>query len=175
LPINVGNTGQRNAQGQFTVTPGTPTFAGDAGDIVTRVAQGVGGLLDVAQRYQRIMGKPLEMPMTELIRRADSAGMNPTDFAEREFRLSQMERQQHEEAIRTEERQKVAREFSEKYGPNPDVHQPRGTGGAGMAQVRKDMLEGKVKDPTRMTQEERRQQALSAIHRHVEERQQRDA
>lgn len=164
----------RNAQGQF-VTPGSPTFANDPNELVNRVAQGVGGLLDVAQRYQRVMGRPLEMPMTELIRRADSAGMNLTDFAEREFKLSQMERQQYEDRIRTEERTKVAREYGEKFGQNPDVAMPRGTSGAGMAQVRKDMLEGKVKDPTRMSPEERRQQTLAAIHRHVEERQQRDA
>jgi hypothetical protein len=44
-----------------------------------------------------------------------------------------------------------------------------------MASIRKDIAEGKLKDPTRMSPQERRTQALNAIHRHVEERQQRDA
>ena len=77
--------------------------------------------MDVAARYQRVMGKPLDIPMTELIRRADSAGMSPTDFAEREFKLGAMESKQYEDTIRREEREKVAREYGEKYGSNPDV------------------------------------------------------
>ena len=96
----------RDTSGRF-VTPGTPTFAGDPNDIVTRVASGIGGILDVSHRYQTLYGKPLPMNPSELIKGADAAGISPSEYAERQFKFSQREREIHDDQVRQDERARV--------------------------------------------------------------------
>ena len=154
------------------MTPGTPTFSGDAGDIVNRVAQGVGSILDISHRYQQLYGSPLPVNPSALIAEADRMGINPSELAERKFSFSKKEEEIKINRIRDEERAKIAKEYSERFGPNPDVQQPRGA--SKFADIRRAVQEGKRADPTRLSPEQRHQQALNAIHRAVEERSERE-
>lgn len=166
-------TPARTPPGQVAATPGTPQFS-DSSEFVSRASQGLAAIADADWKHRQLYGSPLPISPSELVRQADAQGVDPLTFADRKFNFTKREQEMTIQKIRDEERAKVAKEFGEKFGPNPDVAQPRGTSGAGMAQVRRDMLDGKVKDPTRMSPEERRAQTLAAIHRAVEEREQRD-
>jgi hypothetical protein len=177
LPINISQ--QRNSGGQYMPTPGTPVFS-NPDEFIGRAAQGFNQILDITHRHQQLYGKPMGIQPSALIAEADRLGISPSELAERKFSFSkregeiQVQRQKEaEERIRQDERQKMLGRYSDSSGLNANPVQ--GANGGGMASVRKDMLEGKLKDPTRMSPQERHQQALNSIHRHIEERQQRDA
>jgi len=168
----------RSSGGQFQ-TPGTPVFS-NPDEFIGRAAQGFNQILDITHRHQQLYGKPMGIQPSALIAEADRLGISPSELAERKFSFSkregeiQVQRQKEaEERIRQDERQKMLGRYSDSSGLNANPVQ--GANGGGMASVRKDMLEGKLKDPTRMSPQERHQQALNSIHRHIEERQQRDA
>lgn len=171
--ITDSSSQSRNSAGQY-VTPGTPSFSNvDANDLVSRVATGIGTVLDVSHRYQQIYGKPLPVNPSVLISEADSLGISPAELAERKFQLTKKEQEQQIQKIRDEERAKVAKEYGEKFGPNPDIAVPRGS--SGFSDIQRAVKTGERKDPLKLDAAGRRQQALQAIHRAVEERQQRDA
>jgi hypothetical protein len=95
------------------------------------------------------------------------------EAAERKFKFAAKEQELRDNRIREEVESKVRREFAEKAGSNPDLRQPSGS--AKYADTRRAVEKGELRDPLRLTQAERRQQALNSIHKHIEERQQRDA
>lgn len=168
-PINVGQT--RNARGEY-VTPGTPTF-GDANDFVARASTGLAQLADVDWKHRNLFNAPLPISPSELVRQADAAGLSPAEFAERKFGFSKKEQEERDNRIRQEARAQADKEWSERTGQNPDVHRPSGS--ARMSDVRRAVERGERPDPTRLTPEQRRAEALKNIHRAVEEREQRDA
>jgi len=169
LPIN---TGQSRAQGGQVQTPGTPTFV-DPNEIVSRAGQGLTQLADIEWKHRNVFGKPMNIAPSQLIAEADRQGISLTEAAERKFGFSKKEQEARDEGIRKDERSKMIGRYTDSNGliANP----VQSSNGGGMASIRKDIAEGKLKDPTRMSPQERRTQALNAIHRHVEERQQRDA
>jgi len=130
-------------------------------------------LSDADWKHKQLYGQPLPIPPSQLIAEADRLGISPMEAAERKFKFSAKEQELRESRIRQEVETKVRREFAEKAGSNPDFRQPSGS--AKYAETRRAVEKGEMKDPLRLTQPERRAQALAAIHKHVEERQQRDA
>jgi hypothetical protein len=171
------NNGQsRNSAGQYQ-TPGTPTLI-DPNEFIGRAAQGFNQILDISHRHQLLYGKPMEIAPSALISEADRLGISPAEMAERKFSFSkreaelQTQRAKQEEArIREDERSKVLSQYSDSTSGFADPL--RGANG-GMSAIRKAQERGEVKDPTRLSPQERRQQALASIHKAVEERQQRD-
>ncbi|MFZ0742970.1 MAG: hypothetical protein WAM85_01110 [Terracidiphilus sp.] len=168
LPINTGQS--RNSTGQYA-TPGTPTF--DPNDVVSRASQGLAAIADADWKHRQLYGQPLPISPSELVRQADAQGISPMDYASRQFKFQQKEQEIHDSKIRAEVEEKVRREFSERNGANPDVAQPRGS--SRFADVQRAMKAGELKDPLTLSPEQRRAQALASIHRHVEERERRDA
>jgi hypothetical protein len=154
-------------------TPGTPTFSGDPNDFVGRVSQGLSQLSDADWKHKQLYGQPLPIAPSELIKEADRLGISPMEAAERKFKFAAKEQELRDNRIREEVESKVRREFAEKAGSNPDLRQPSGS--AKYADTRRAVEKGELRDPLRLTQAERRQQALNSIHKHIEERQQRDA
>jgi hypothetical protein len=95
------------------------------------------------------------------------------EAAERKFKFSAKQQELRDQQIRSETETKIRKEFAEKAGSNPDLRQPSGS--AKYAESRRAVEKGELRDPLRLTQAERRQQALNSIHKAVEERQLRDA
>ena len=161
-----------NGTGRFT-TPGTPAFSGDANDIVSRVATGVGSILDITHKYQQLYGTTLPVNPSALIAEADRAGISPMEYANRQFKFAEKERQQYEDQIRRDERTKADKEWSERTGANPDVRQPNGA--AGMTAIRKATESGQRQSPLGKSLEDRRAMTRAAVHRDLAERETRDA
>ncbi len=83
-----------------------------------------------------------------------------------------MEQQRRDDQIRREAEDKVRREFGEKFGNNPDTRVPSGS--AKFADAQRAVKASELKDPTRLSPQERRAQALRSIHKSIEERQERE-
>jgi hypothetical protein len=166
------NFSQPRSSGGQMQTPGTPSFV-DPNEIVSRAGQGLTQLADIEWKHKNIFGKPMNIPPSQLVAEADRQGISLAEAAERKFGFSKREQELRESKIRQEAETKVRKEFAEKGGSNPDLRQPSGS--AQYADTRRAVEKGEMRDPTRMTQAERRQQALNSIHKAVEERQQRDA
>lgn len=162
----------RNAQGEY-VTPGSPTFTGDPNEFVGKVAQGLSQLSDIEFTYRSLYNSPLPILPSEIIGAADRAGVTPMQYADRQWKFSEKKREIHDNQIRQEAETKVRKEFAEKTGSNPDMVRPSGS--AKFADVRRAVERGELKDPLKLDAAGRRKQALEAIHKHIEEREQRDA
>ena len=153
-------------------TPGTPTFSGNPNEFVGKVTQGLSQLSDIEWKYKQLYGKPLPDPPSALIAEADRLGISPSEAAERRYKFSAKQQELRDQQIRSETESKIRREFAEKSGSNPDMRLP--SGNSKYAEVRRAVEQGKLKDPTRMSPQERRAQALNSIHKSLEERKQRD-
>jgi hypothetical protein len=176
-------------------TPGTPTFV-DPNVIISRVGDGMNTISDIAWKYQTLYGgQTLPIAPSELIKQADAVKLSPMEYASRTFKFAEKEAERVQAARKAEidaataiavaakdeshkaELKKIQDEFSakerqrlEQGGSNPDVKMPPGS--AKFADVRRAVAAGERKDPTRMTQQERRQTSLENIHKALEERQQ---
>jgi hypothetical protein len=132
---------------------------------------------------------------TELLRQAEANKYkDPATYANSIFKFSekreeirQAEAKAHDDAIAAAavaakdeshklELKKIQDEFSakerlraEQAGSNPDTKLPPGS--AKFADLQRAQKAGERKDPTRMTQQERRQTTLDNIHKTLEERQ----
>lgn len=153
-------------------TPGTPTFSGDPNEFVSRVSRGLSQLSDVEWKYRKLYNQPLPESPSSLIAEADRLGISPMEAADRKYKFSAKEQELRDSTIRQEVETRIRKEFAEKSGSNPDMRLP--SGNSTYAETRRAIETGKLKDPTRMTPQERRQQALNSIHKSLEEREQRD-
>jgi hypothetical protein len=163
----------RNAGGQFQ-TPGTPQFTGDPSEFVGRVTQGLAQLSDVEYRYKNLYNAPLPIAPSQIIAEADKAGISPMEYANRQWKFPEKERQKYEGEIRKDEREKVQLETNNKFAGSDGRINPMSGNTPGMSVKRAALDAGQLKDPTRISQQERRAQTLAGIHKHIEEREQRD-
>lgn len=167
----------RNAAGQFT-TPGTPQFSGDPLEFVSRAAMGLAQIADVDHRHRSLFNAPMPITPSQLIKEADARGVDPLSYAEQRFgfskkegELQQQRAKEAEERIRQDERQKIMGKYSD--GATGSFN-PMAASGS-MAAIRRATEQGERKDPLKLDAAGRRQQALNAIHKAVEERERRDA
>lgn len=166
----------RNDRGQY-VTPGTPTFSGDANDIVSRASMGLAQIADVDYRHRALFNAPMPITPSQLIKEADARGVDPLSYAEQRFGFSKKETEiaaqrekEKEQAIRDDERRKMTSQYTDSGGSfNPM------TASTSMSAIRRATQAGERKDPLKLDAAGRRKQALESIHRAVEERAQRDA
>ncbi len=120
----------------------------------------------------------MEIQPSALISEADRLGISPAELAERKFSLSkreseiQVQRQKEaEERIRADERSKVMNKYSD--GQSGSIN-PMAANNS-MSAIRRAAQTGERPDPLKLDAAGRRKAALEAIHKSLEERQQRDA
>lgn len=179
-----GEDASRDRQGRFVAgspgaTPGSPTFSSPS-DAMATAARGLAQLADVDWRHRNLYGSPLPISPSELVSQADAVGVDPATFAARKFKFAEREQelerkrqQEHDEKIRRDALAENDRKWAEKMGSNPDSRQSLGTSKFG--EIRRGMAEGKVVDPTKLSDAARRQVTRQAIHREISEREATDA
>jgi hypothetical protein len=174
-------------------TPGTPTFT--INDVRDQLGTSLGTVANIQWEYQTLYGRPMPISPTELLRQSEANKFkDPATYANSIFKFSekreeirQAEAKAHDDAIAAAavaakdeshklELKKITDEFSakerlraEQAGSNPDTKLPPGS--AKFADLQRAQKAGERKDPTRMTQQERRQTTLDNIHKTLEERQ----
>jgi hypothetical protein len=173
-------------------TPGTPTFV-DPQVVISRVGDGMNTINDIMYKHQVLYGKPLPIPPSQLIAQADALKLSPMEYATRTFKFAEREQEQrlaaakaHDDEIAAKavaekdeahkaELKKLQDEFNakeklraEQGGNNPDTKLPPGS--AKFTDLKRAVAQGERPDPTKMSQQERRQLTLNNIHKAVEER-----
>jgi hypothetical protein len=172
-------------------TPGTPTFSEDA--FLKRVDQGVYTIQDIGWKYQQLYGTPIPISPSELISKADAIKLSPMEYAARTFKFAEKEEEHRQAAARKHDQEVAAKAIAEKEaahkteieklqsefnakeklraeqnGSNPDAKLPPGS--AKFTELKRAVASGERPDPTKMTQQERRQLTLNNIHKAIEER-----
>lgn len=176
-------------------TPGTPQFV-DPNVVVSRVGDGMNELLNIQWKYQSLYGgAPLPMAPSELITQATALKLSPMEYASRTFKFAEKEEAARQAAAKAHddqvaatataakdeahklELQKLQDEFNakerlraEQAGSNGDVKLPPGS--SKFADLRRATSAGERPDPTKLTQQQRRELTLNNIHKAVEEREQ---
>jgi hypothetical protein len=142
-------------------TPGSPTL--DVNQVYQRAGDAIGVLSDIQWEHQRLFGQPLPVSPTELVRRADSARIDPKSYAARTFgwdqrrqQMQQEEQQKHDDQIRAE----VDRKWAERMSSNPDMRQARDSRYADAARA---VHTGSRPDPIMLNDAERRRATTTAI------------
>ncbi len=174
-----GEEPPRDGQGRFVAnvpgsTPGSPTFV--EADFYKRLDSGIGGIADIQWKHQSLFNSPLPISPSELIRQADAAGLNPTEFAARKFKFSEREaemskkrQEEHDEQIRRAAVSENDRKWAEKMSSNPDLRQGMS---ARNAEIRKATRSGEYRDPLKMTDADRRAQTKKMIQKDLAENEQ---
>jgi len=85
-------------------------------------------VLNANNEYQRLYGEPFPEDLNEVAREAARARKAPYQFISEKYKFADKKKeretaaaQAREDAIRKEEREKVAREYAERNGSNPMV------------------------------------------------------
>lgn len=176
------------------VTPGTPTFT--INDAKNEIGTALGTVANIQWEYQTLYGSPMPISPTALLAQAEANKFkDPATYANQIWKFSEKRaelakakyqaeldaaakvasdakeaewktKMETREAEIAAERKKIA----EGQGNNPDVKLPPGS--AKFSELRRAQEAGQRKDPTRMTQAERRQVTSDNIHKAIEERQQ---
>lgn len=188
---------QRDGKGQFVSnapgsTPGSPTYI-DPTQVATKIGDIAGVISDIQWKHQTLYGKPLPIAPSELIKQADALKLDPLTYASRTFNFAQKEEEVRQNAAkdhdnqiataaRAEEETKWKAELdkvhaeqaakdrarNESVGNNPEVRVPPGS--SGVAAIRKGVQDGKLPDPLKMTDQQRRQATRQQIHTEIAER-----
>jgi hypothetical protein len=174
-------------------TPGTPTFTID--EVRNELGTSLGTVANIQWEYQTLYGKPMPISPTELLRQAEANKFkDPATYASQIFKFAEKKEEMrvaaakaHDDAVAAaavaereakykEETDKLKAEFAakerlraEQAGSNPDVKLPPGS--SKFSDLQRATKAGERKDPTKMTQAERRQTSLDNIHKALEERQ----
>ena len=178
-----------------TKTPGTPTFV-DPNVVVSRVGDGMYGVMNIMHKYATLYnGQPLPISPSELIQKADALKLPPMEYAARTFKFAEKEEEQRQAAAKKHDDEIAAatkaandaewkakldareaeiatekRKLAEQAGSNPDAKLPPGS--AKFTDLKRAVAAGERPDPTKMTQQERRNLTLTNIHKALEEREQ---
>ena len=148
---------------------------------------------DIMYKHQVLYGKPLPIPPSQLIAQADALKLSPMEYATRTYKFAEKEEEARQAAIKAHddgiaatavaakeeahkaELKKLQDEFNakeklraEQGGNNPDTKLPPGS--SKFTDLKRAVAAGERPDPTRMSQQERRQLTLNNIHKAVEER-----
>jgi len=174
-------------------TPGTPTFTID--EVRNELGTSLGTVANIQWEYQTLYGKPMPISPTELLRQAEANKFkDPATYASQIFKFAEKKEEMrlaaakaHDDAVAAaavaereakykEETDKLKAEFAakerlraEQAGSNPDTKLPPGS--SKFSDLQRATKAGERKDPTKMTQAERRQTSLDNIHKALEERQ----
>jgi hypothetical protein len=178
-----------------TKTPGTPTFV-DPNVVVSRVGDGMYGVMNIMHKYATLYnGNPLPISPSELIQKADALKLSPMEYAARTFKFAEKEEEQRQATAKAHDDQVAAaasaakeaewkakldareaeiaaekRKLAEQAGSNPDTKLPPGS--AKFTDLQRAVKAGERPDPTKMTQQERRNLTLTNIHKALEDREQ---
>jgi hypothetical protein len=172
-PFQPNNPPARDPNGRYAgangnAVPGSP----DMSEFRTQVGNAIGMIADLQWDYQKLFGSGMPDSPTALGEEAARNRMNLRDWAAQKYKfedrrraMAQEESQKREESIRKEEREKVTREMSEKYGSNPNVRQGQVSQ---FAELKKGVTEGTRVDPLKMTPAERKAATATSIRRDLD-------
>lgn len=162
----------RDGNGRFVpganAVPGSPAYmtVQDGYKAVTNATW-------LISEHMRLFGAPPADDIETVIQEANANRMDFRQYASRKFKfdekkaeLTAAKQREHDEGIRKEERAKADKEWSERTGNNPMV---RPAAPSQFASVRKAVDTGALKDPLKMSPEERRQQTRQMIHTDIAE------
>lgn len=146
---------------------GSPEF--QMSDVMAAVSNAQWG----AAEYQRLYGTPMPDDFDTLLKEATAQRLSYRDHVSKKFNfegkkaeLNAAKQKEHDDAIRKEERAKADKEWAERTSNNPNL---RPASASQFAGVRKAVESGQVKDPLKMSPEERRQQTRTMIHTDISE------
>jgi hypothetical protein len=162
----------RDPQGRYVAggggTPGSPTFVGGNGNggvdmnaIDQRLGTGISNASWAMMEYQRLNpGQFLPDSFDKLAQEATVARLPFRDFVERKYQFAEKRaeaekkrQEDHDNAIRRETEQRVAREYSERTGSNPDVRRPQDSR---FADIQRARAANTIPDPLSLNEEQRR-------------------
>lgn len=166
-PPEGGGDAGRDGNGRFVangnVVPGSPAYM--------TLDQGITALSNAQwamTEHLRLFGSPMPDDFEVVLKEATANRMSFRDYASRKYKfddkkteIAAKKQKDHDDAIRKETRSAVEKEFSERNGNNPNL---RPAAASQFASVRKAVDAGQVKDPLKMTQDERRLQTRQMIH-----------
>ena len=152
-----GYQATRNEQGKFAPNPvpGSPGQYFTQADGITALSNATWAITE----YQRLFGEPAPDDFKTLLNESVAQHLPFTDYVSRKYKFSEKKAEMaaartkaEHDKIRSDERALVTREFSEKFGNNPNV---RTAGPSQFTSIQKAQSTGQRKDPTTMTQAER--------------------
>lgn len=159
----------RDGNGRFVPGPtGSPQFMTreDGFKAVTNATW-------LINEHIRLYGQPPADDLDVVLQEANANRMDFRQYATRKYKFEEKKaeiatakQKEREDAIRKEERTKIEKEYAERGGNNPMV---RPAAASQYANVRKAVDAGQLKDPLKMTPEERRQQTRTMIHTEMAE------
>jgi len=164
----------RNVQdGRFVANsnavPGSPNID----EFRTQVGSALGMIADLQWNYNKLFGGPMPDSPTALGEEAGRNRMSLADWAARKYdfdgrrkTMAAEESQKREDSIRKEERERVTREYAEKYSANPNMRQGQVSQ---FAELKKGVTEGKRADPLKMTPDERKSATATAIRQDLDQ------
>lgn len=187
----------RDASGRYVAGPsGSPVFEGafDPNAFKREAADALVEIENLRWKYSQLYGgAPLPIAPSELIRQAEAQKLPVPQYAAKIFNFQQKEQEAaaaaqkaHDdkiaqdavaakEAAHQAEIKKMQDDFAAKErariegsGNNPDLRTPPGA--SKFAEVRKAVAEGKMPDPLKMTDAERRAATRRQIHSEISER-----
>ncbi len=185
--------GTRDAQGRFVPnapgsTPGSPTFTID--DVRNEIGTKLGTVANIQWKYQSLYGKPMPISPTDLLVQAEQNKFkDPATYASQIFKFAEKEEEMRQAAAKAHDEQVAnakaaerdaewkakmdAREaefaaekkkMAEAGSSNSDI---KPAGPARIAEVRRAVQEGKLPDPLKMTDAQRRQATRQQIHEEI--------
>lgn len=162
--------------GAKPAVPGSPAVGGNAVIDENAILGKVGSVMeqwfDANNEHIRLFGQPIPVGSRELADEARRNKMSLADFAAKKFNfqskreeISAAKIKEREDSIRKEEREKVAREYAERNGSNPNVRPGVTSNNSFVPRIKGDEFQkssGNI--PTR----ERHSRMLNNIHKDLE-------
>jgi hypothetical protein len=169
VPLEAPGFQTRSENGQFVAganpVPGSPD---QVVQLRTELAGAFSDSMWAMQEYQRLNSKFLPDDVMQLVREAQSQRLPFRDYVERKYDFSGRrtaiqaeEQKKHDDAIRAEVGAQKDREFTEKYGNNPNI---RAAEPSRFSTLERAVKEGQRPDPLSFgSAEQRRANTRSAI------------
>lgn len=165
----------RGADGRYVAegnpVPGSPGIR----DVQREMLIGIGNAQWAMNEHLRLYGTPMPDDFEQLMEQSMAKVLpfrqyvaEKYKFEERRKQIAETKAKEHDDSIRKDERQKIEKEYAERGGSNPNL---RPASASHFASVRKAVQSGTVKDPVKMSSEERRRQTREMIAQDVAENQ----
>lgn len=170
-PVVTPGSPVRGADGKYVPSGTAPVV--DMAKINNEIAGAFSFAADTQWKYRTLFGQEMPDSPTALIREAASNRMSPVDWAAKKYNFvgKEQERVAAAEKAKIDAAVKDAvaakdKEWAEKLGNNPNVRIPSESA---FSNVNKAVVEGKRKDPLKMTPEERKANTHSSIQKEFAE------
>lgn len=155
----------RDANGRYVAdantVPGSPAL--QMRDVMT----GISNAQWAMNEHLRLYGQPMPDDFEALLSESSSKMLPFRDYVTQKYKFEDKRKEiadnkakEHEASIRKDERQKIEKEYAERGGQNPNL---RPASASHYATVRKAVQSGAVKDPVKISAEERRRQTRDMI------------